>query len=98
MLIIFPCMRIFILQKLLRRSLPIILMAIPTVGTGFFLYGKIGDQSIIFPQTSSKGQTELQTREMDLSGEGENETVYFGITAEGAVGDKIGIGYYYMRC
>lgn len=36
MLIIFPCMRIFILQKLLRRSLPIILMAIPTVGTGFF--------------------------------------------------------------
>ena len=60
------------------------------------LYGKIGDQSIIFPQTSSKGQTELQTREMDLSGEGENETVYFGITAEGAVGDKIGIGYYYI--
>ena len=31
------------------------------------LYGKIGDQSIIFPQTSSKGQTELQTREMDLA-------------------------------
>ena len=60
------------------------------------LYGKIGDQSIIFPQTSSKGQTELQTREMDLSGEGENETVYFGITAEGAVGDKIGTGYYYI--
>lgn len=59
------------------------------------LYGKIGDQSIIFPQTSSTGQTELHTPEMDFSGEGENETVNFGIVAEGAVGDKIGIGYYY---
>ena len=62
----------------------------------WYLYGgKLADRSIVFPQTSSKGQTQLQTPMMDFSGEGETETVYFSFVAEGAVGDKIGIGYYY---
>lgn len=62
----------------------------------WYLYGgKLADRSIVFPQISSKGQTQLQTPMMDFSGEGETETVYFSFVAEGAVGDKIGIGYYY---
>lgn len=44
----------------------------------WYLYGgKLADRSIVFPQTSSKGQTQLQTPMMDFSGEGETETVYF---------------------
>jgi len=61
----------------------------------YLIGGKLADQSIVFPQTSSKDQTQLQTPEMNFSSENANDTLYFGIIAEGAVGDKIGIGYYY---
>ena len=61
----------------------------------YLIGGKLADRSIVFPQTSSKEQTQLQTPEMNFSSENANDTLYFGIIAEGAVGDKIGIGYYY---
>lgn len=55
--------------------------------------GKLGDQSIIFPQTSSGGSSELDTPDLDLSGG--TGSVYFGISLEGNVGDQLFLGYFY---
>lgn len=57
--------------------------------------GKLGDQSIIFPLTSSQNATELDTPPLDLSAGGSTGTVYFGINMEGNVNDKVSLGYYY---
>ena len=56
--------------------------------------GKLGNQSIIFPKTSSQGVTELDTPSLDLTGG--TSTVYLGISLEGNVGDKIYLGYIYV--
>ena len=57
--------------------------------------GKFGDQSIIFPKASSAEElSELDTPSLDLSGS--TGPVYFGISLEGNVGDKIYVGYFYV--
>lgn len=64
---------------------------------GWALFGgKIGDQSIILPKTSSQGQSQLITPYLDLTGGGATGTISFGIVAQGAVGDSIGVGFFYV--
>lgn len=61
--------------------------------------GKLGNQSLVFPATSSVGVTQLVTPYFDLTcgaNEGSTASVSLFIEAEGTVGDSLTIGFLYV--